>query len=339
MSEIIFNKPFKTYFEMIDIMRERNIAVSDEAFAEMVLENYSYYSIVNGYKNTFLQLNDSEKFIPGTKFEELYTLHIIDTSLNNILFKYILYVEKALKSRLSYFTAENFGVYTNRLDLSNNDPDDYLYNRRYSNSNGKRDSILRKLKECLRNDRKDPCLEHYITTKNHIPPWILTYNVPFGLTIEWYTILRGIHKTEICTKFLNNPFLTTDELKEFFLKALQLLKEYRNKIAHGNRTFNIIGLPILPKKAILTLTFGNLSVSEYDHGRRGQNDIFAVFLVIMILLNDQYLLKNFYNDCWTLFYPYKEEKIKFNGKSIFEVFGLPDDILNRMERLLNIRFL
>ena len=338
MATTAFDKPFKTYDEMIKIMRERNIEIVDESLAKMVLENYSYYSIVNGYKNTFLQPDDSEKFIPGTRFEELYTLHLIDTNLNNILFKYILYIEKTLKSRLSYLVSENFGVYSDRADLSNNNPADYLYNRNYSNSNKKRDPILRKVKACLQNERKNPSLEHYINTKNHIPPWILTYNVPFGLSIEWYSILPGTHKTTICTKFINTPLLNIDEHKEFFSKALDLIKEYRNKIAHGNRTFSIMQLPVLPKKAILTLSLGNLSVDEYNTQKLGQNDVFAVFLVIMLLLNDQYLLTNFYNDCLNLFLPYKSQGVKFNGKSVFEVFGLPDNILDRMQNLLTVRF-
>ena len=97
-------------------------------------------------------------------------------------------------------------------------------------------------------------------------------------------------------------------------------------------------LPVLPKKAILTLSLGNLSVDEYNTQKLGQNDVFAVFLVIMLLLNDQYLLTNFYNDCINLFLPYKAQGVKFNGKSVFEVFGLPDNILDRMQNLLTARF-
>lgn len=337
MSSVTYDKPFKTYEEMIEIMKSRNILVNDKAFAQMVLENFSYYSIVNGYKNTFLQVSGSDVFIPNTRFEELYALHIIDLSLNNILFKYILCVERALKSRISYLVSQKFGVYTDRTDLSNNNPNDYLYNRNYSISNGKRDPILRNVKSCAANNRKNPSLEHYINTKNHIPPWILTYNIPFGLSIEWYSILRGVDKTSICDQFISTPLLNIDERKEFFFKALNLVKEYRNKIAHGNRTFSIMQLPVLPKKAILTLSLGILSSTEYDL-RLGQNDIFAVFLVIMILLNDQYLLENFFADCYFLFSRYVQNNIKFNGKSVYEVFNLPNDVFIRMEKFLKLKF-
>jgi hypothetical protein len=47
-------------------------------------------------------------------------------------------------------------------------------------------------------------------------------------------------------------------------------------------------LPVLPKKQLLYLSGGILSESEYNN-RLGQNDIFAVFMVILLLINDQYL--------------------------------------------------
>lgn len=335
MATILYDKPFQTYDQMIAIMQSRHIEINDPAFAKMVLDNFSYYSIVNGYKNTFLQLPGSDNFIEGTKFEELYTLHLIDVNLNNVLFKYILYIEKALKSRIAYLVSEKFGVYTDRADMSNRNPSDYLYNKHYSNSTKKRDVILRKLKECSTNQRQNPSLEHYINTKNHVPAWILTSNVPFGLAIEWYSILTGSNKTAICSKFIDSQALTIEERKEFLLKALDLAKEYRNKIAHGNRTFSIMQLPVLPKKATLLLSYGILSEAEYN-SKHGQNDVFAIFLVILLLLNDQYLLTNFYNDCRSTFAPY--DAITFNGKTIYEVFGLPNDIASRIMKLLKARF-
>ena len=106
MNPITYDKPFKTYEELIAIMEERHIEIPDKEFAIQALTNYSYYGIINGYKDTFLQISGTDNFIPGTNFNELYTLHILDTSLNNIIFKYIIFLERALKSRLSYLVAQ-----------------------------------------------------------------------------------------------------------------------------------------------------------------------------------------------------------------------------------------
>ena len=70
-----------------------------------------------------------------------------------------------------------------------------------------------------------------------------------------------------------------------------LTKEYRNKIAHGTRTFSMLALPQLPKEQILSLSFNAISENEYDK-RIGQNDTFAVILSLIIMLSDQYLIAN-----------------------------------------------
>lgn len=331
----IYDKPFRTYEEMIEIMESRNIIVEDKDFAKVSLKNFSYYGLINGYKNTFLQKAGTENFRDGTRFEELYTLHIIDASLNSILFKYILYLEKALKSRLSYLVSEKHGVYTDYQDLSGSNLNDYLCKQYYSNSSHRRLNILIELKKCISKTRKNPIMLHYLNNKNHIPPWILTTNISYGLTIEWYSILRNNDKTDVCNSFIAPGLLAENESKEFVKKSLELTKEYRNKIAHGNRTFSILNLPQLPKKQLLLLTYNTLSEDEYN-SKIGQNDTLAVILAIMIMLNDQYILTNFVSELNMILSPYA--KTEFNGKTVFELLGFPDDLFNRLELLMRRKY-
>lgn len=331
-----YDKPFKNYEELIKIMESRNIVINDKDFAVHALENFSYYGIVNGYKNTFLQESCSDNFIPGTKFEELYTLHIIDTTLNNIIFKYILFLERALKSRLSYVISQNYGVYTDSNDIFCNNPNDYLCKNHYTNSSGKRINILMKLKEYISESGRNPIMVHYLNTKNHIPAWILTTNIPYGLAIEWYSILRADDKQAICDTFISNEALTEEQTKEFVKKAFAITKEYRNKIAHGNRTFSMLSLPQLPKTQLLALTFNAISAKEYNN-KMGQNDTTAVLLALMIMLNDSFLLFNLRTELASLFMPYKD--ILFNDKTVFEVFNFPNDLIQRLEKLLKRKFL
>ena len=102
-----FDKPFKTYDEQIEIIKSRNIKIEDPVFARNVLSSISYYAIINGYKNSFLLSQETESFVDGTSFEDLYTLHWLDTSLSNLLFKYILYIEQSLKTKISYLVSSN----------------------------------------------------------------------------------------------------------------------------------------------------------------------------------------------------------------------------------------
>lgn len=325
----IYDKPFKTYDQQIDILRSRNIIIDDVEFAKKALCTCSYYALINGYKNTFLSVKGSDNFIPGTKFEHLYTLYFFDTSLNQILFKYILHIERSLKSKISYLISEKYGVYTDTHSAVSCDSADYLHKSHYSNSNNKRSDILHKLRKCLLDPKHNASLEHYLNNKNHVPSWILITNIPLGLAIEWYSILKNEDKATICSQFLPSLLLSIEERKEFLYKSLMLFREYRNRIAHGNRTFNMYGLPILPKKQLLLLSYNNLSESEYCSGL-GQNDLFSVLCALIILSNDKYITTNLISECRTLFYPYIEGKILFNKKTIFDIFKLPEDTFNRL---------
>ena len=83
-NNILYNKPFKTYDEQIHLLISRNVEIDDYDFAKDALSSFSYYTLINGYKNTFLSEPGMDNFIPGTNFKDLYTLHIIDSNLNNI---------------------------------------------------------------------------------------------------------------------------------------------------------------------------------------------------------------------------------------------------------------
>lgn len=332
-----FDKPFKTYAQMIQILEDRHITIDDKNLAIRALENFSYYGLINGYKDTFLQVPESDDFISGTTFDQLYTLHIIDTALNSILLRYILFLERALKSRLSYLVSEKHGVYTDWNDMTCNNESDYLCKKYYSNSNGNRINTLISLKDCIREPKKNPSILHYRSSKNHIPPWILTTNVPYGLTIQWYSILRGTDKDEICDSFISPGLLAPAQTKEFVKKAFDLTKEYRNKIAHGNRTFSIISLPQLPKSQLLSLTYNFVSSLEYDN-KMGQDDTLAVLLALIVMLNDPYIVSNLINDLIMLLSPYVESKTQINGKSILEIFGFPSDFFKRLQTLYERKF-
>ena len=322
---------------MLNLMEKRNIVIKDRDFALCALKNFSYYGLVNGYKNTFLRIPGSDNFIIGTTFEEIYTLHMLDTSLNNIIFKYVIYLEKALKSRLSYLVSENYGVFTDWRDISCKNVDDYLYYNNYSNSNKQRIFTLHKLKECIKLSKGNPSIIHYKYHKNHIPPWILTTNISYDTAIKWYRILKNSDKISICSSFIDfsNYSLSPVNAKEFFIKALELTKEYRNRIAHGNRTFSILNLPQLPKHQLMKLSFNTVTNQEYN-AKLGQNDTFAVILSIIILLDDRFLINNFLKDLNALFSFYKG--ITLAGKTPLEVFGFPSNFFDRLALLVQKKF-
>lgn len=322
-----YDKPFKTYEQLLELLESRNFIIDDKTFAIGVLKNISYYTLINGYYHIFDTEPGSDVLKTPVSFNNLYALHIIDSNFSNILFKYILAVERSLKSNISYIVSKLYGVYTDLSDLSCRNPDDYLCRDHYSRSTNIRNGILSQIKKKL-NNRPNPITRHYKSEKNHIPPWIITYNLPFGLSIKWYSILIEDDKTYICDQLLPIDSISLEHRKELLAKSLSLLKEYRNSMAHGNRLFVSNINTEIPKNLILTLFPTLTNSEEYDSGI-SKNGAYTLILLFSILLNEHYMIENMLQDLHTLFSPYRNTTI--SGKTIFEIFNLPNDLLERLQ--------
>lgn len=330
---IQYDKPFLDYEKMINLMISRGIQVSDRSFAKRALSSLSYYTLVNGYKDTFLSVNGTDSFIEGTTFEQLYTLYQIDNSINAILLKYILRVEIALKSRISYAVAESFGVYTDINDLTNINTNDYLCRNHYSSSSHKRNNTLVKIKKRATASDASDSVKYYITNHNHVPPWILTTTLSFGNCIFWYEVLSKKQKDHVANEFINDTY-NIDDKKAFLTKCLRLLRFFRNHIAHGHKMLNLTWNDVLPQKAYLDLSHSLINTNDLNNNIYTQKGLFAV-VVILLLINDTYGKRLFASELLGAINPYIERNVTIAGKSILDIFHLPNDIFNRILNYLS----
>lgn len=94
---MIPDKPFKTYTELLQILKSRNVIIPNDEQAIQILSTFSYYSLINGYKDLFPTVNDI--FTVPIVIYDFYYLSFLDRNLNNIFFKYIIRTEKELKSQ------------------------------------------------------------------------------------------------------------------------------------------------------------------------------------------------------------------------------------------------
>lgn len=96
-------KVYKTIPERIQILESRGMTINKKSVVHMrVLEEYSYYNIVNGYKNIFLECEktdtEEEKYLNGTTPDQLYYLYKFDEKIRLILLEYILQIEEKVKN-------------------------------------------------------------------------------------------------------------------------------------------------------------------------------------------------------------------------------------------------
>lgn len=323
------DKPFKSFEEQITIMESRNITVPQHQYAIDMLSSYSYTTLINGYKDAFLVPNHDDLFIDGTNFNDLVDLHFFDNDLNNIILKYVIYIENILKTRISYLVANKYGVYTDINDKTCSNPNDYLCKKNYSNSTGMRESTLRYIKK-ISVAHANLLMKHYLHTKNHIPPWVIATSIPYRTAIDWYSILKDADKSEICNQFIKSDTLSQEQKKEFLIKALNILHQYRNTIAHGSQTRFVSQDPHvnqLPKDQSLCLFGNGLTEKEYDSGI-GHNDLLAVFSIILILLSDEKVEYNFFTDIDLLIGTHFDAH--YCTRHLNSIYNFPEDIRNRL---------
>ncbi|AIG43881.1 Abi family protein [Streptococcus suis] len=334
MSENKKHRPFLTYNQQLQKIKSKNVLIDDDNMALEVLKSISYYGIINAYKDIFGTHLDEEKgfevFSAEVPFKDLHLIALIDNSLNNLLFKYIIYIEKTLKTKVAYNVAKKHGIYEH----------EYLdFNKYASNKDLDRREVINNIHSQIRSNKNSASVQHYKDEHDCIPPWIAVNALYFGTTLNWYKILRDDMKRIIASEFFKLTNLTDlENQKEFLVNLLSLLHEYRNNIAHGNRTF----LSNVTTKLSKTNLFHSipkevLSDEEYRNGV-GKKDLFAVMIALAILIDNPLLLQQYIYDLATMFQPYGEIETISPAGNVFRTMNIPDNFVERLQVIYTSKF-
>lgn len=258
-------KKFKNLDEQIDILKHKGMVISDEKYAKQILLRENYF-FLNGYRHLFMQPGDRQ-FIPGTTFEEMYSLFLFDRSFRTIIFKYLLVIENNLKSITSYQLSKKYG-YRER---------DYLRAKNFTNAPERQrqvNDLISKMKRQIRvNGSQHSATLHYVSNYGYIPLWILVKVLSFGIVGEMYSILKSEDQREIAKVY----GIEVDD----FTVYLPLLANYRNLCAHEdilyeNKTQKEIDDTIYHKLL-------NLKKDENEY-IQGKNDLFALIIIMKQML-------------------------------------------------------
>lgn len=324
--------PYLSWDEQIQHLEtNKKLIIPDKKFAKLALQTFSYYSIVNGYKDLFLlQKNTSstdEQFIDGTTFDMLYQVHWIDLTLNNLILKYVLTVEKNLKSVLADRVANSFSIYEKR----------YLDAKCYSDNQKWKLSSLKK--EIEKIQESDESVKHYKETENNVPPWIYTNALTLGTTINWYSILQLPHKNLIINEFLGNIPMNDENKRDLFKRILKQIHQFRNSAAHGNRLFHFK----VTEDAKQHISFiKKLDLIPYFTDKRnnivGTDNLYTVLFSILWIINDPYVSLNFLNDLYNFLNQYSLKSFDFVGKNIYDLLELDTNFFNRLTNFYDHKF-
>ena len=216
-------KVFKSLDEQVEILKNKGLVINDVDAAKNVLLRENYF-FISGYRHLFMLSYKDNTFIPGTTFEEMYSLFLFDRSFRNTLFKYLLVIENNLKSITSYQLSKKYG-YRER---------DYLKPKNFTSAPEKQaqvNDLLRKMKRQIRvNGSQHSATLHYVSNYGYIPLWILVKVLSFGIVSEMFSILKPEDQVEIAKVY----DIDANEL----IVYLPILANYRHLCAHEDIVFN-----------------------------------------------------------------------------------------------------
>lgn len=243
-------KEFKSIGDQIAILESRGMMTGGNARVILLRENY--YSVVNGYKDPFLnreamRSNADDVYLPGTKLEWLYNLFLFDRELRQITFSYLIQAEAALKTATVYSFCER-----------NREPDAYLDRASFCSAKdmlvpksfrGDKFALhannLNRLMKTLNGKlvikgSTRPFVSHYLKVYGSVPLWVLANDLTFGNMAHFFQLMKRGEQNSVCKhlfettlRFAGDKRITPHEV----LRAYDVLTQFRNLCAHDERLY------------------------------------------------------------------------------------------------------
>lgn len=264
------SKLFFTYDEQIEkLTNEKQLVISDIEFAKNTLQKLGYFSLIDGYKDLFKH-KPSGKYLYGVTFEEITAFYYFDEELRTLFLKYILHVERQLKSMLSYYFCEKYGeLQTSYLDVNN-------YNITHRTT-GEITRLVNTLNKSIALPSHYKYITHHATNYQNVPLWVATNALTFGQISKMYQYATTDIRAKVSLNFAN---ITEVQLHQF----IRILASCRNVCAHGERLYSFqineaIPDMLLHKKLQLPQKKGQYAI--------GKKDLFAVVIALRYLIPNE----------------------------------------------------
>jgi hypothetical protein len=330
---VVYDKPFLTTLELLKkLEKDYKLAIGYTDFEFNLLETVSYYDLINGYKECFME-NEIYKY-PYTLLD-LFSFSTFDREFQNILFKYSVYAENCFKNRLSCVLSKNFGVSEkDYLNINNYISSTYNYGL-YK----KLRITLSSIENVINSEQTDNPTKFYKNVHNHIPAWILFKNVNFSDCIDLFSFLPKNLKLDVIKFYFDTSIIKEDDSIRLFKNMLTIIRKFRNKIAHNHKflTYKVPLKYALSQKKLIKINPYQL-MRKRDLNKKktiGQNDIFSFILSLSIVVNNHMLNHNMLSEISSLFQSesnnlYKKIDV---SKLYIKFSNLPEDFLERISKI------
>lgn len=265
-----FQKHSKTFQELVQVLKSRNLLVADESKAIDFLGRVHYYRL-SAYFHPFQTIKDS--FNSNVTFEEIVRLYEFDMELRKFVFACIERLEIALRAKIVQVHTQQYGA----LGYINNVNSLEIYKR---NARGK--IIYEDIKEQIEIEKqrtKERFVKHFEKKyqMQDLPLWACVELLSFGGISKLFSILKDRDQKSV----LQNFGLSLHPKP--FQNWLMGLTTIRNICAHHARLWNReVGTKfVVPKK------------TNFLHANVNNKKIFYALSVLAEILKDSSIKAGF----------------------------------------------
>lgn len=266
-------KDFFTYEQQLNKLKKDGLIIVDEEFALRCLKDEGYYNLINGYAKIF---KTKSGFIKGTTFDHVVALYKFDQTLRSTLYKYTAMIECHVKALIAHEFSRCHGV----------DEKIYLNSCCFTPNSTKKTAVTNLIDSCndvinhgqnYSSNRYRKYIAHNLKEYGHIPFWVLVRALSFGTISIFFDLMLTVEKEAVAKEF----GLSAQQLAN----VLEVVVQFRNIVAHGERTF----CAFLPKVLLSTNipVLKKLSLPKNKNGeiKCGRKDILAMLVCCKYLLS------------------------------------------------------
>lgn len=260
-----YQKQHKTFNEQLEILKQRELTVSNDSYALSKLQHINYYRL-SAYFLPFMHPKDDDKkdtFLEKSSFEDIIQLYYFDSELRKIIFEAIESIEIYFRTQITYSHSQKYGSLG------------YLKNENFEASEKFFNLVIQNLKSETKRS-KEVFVKHFKENYNttDLPLWVTVEVISFGTLSKFYSMLKTDEQKEVISqlKGINNMV---------FKNWLHGLSVVRNICAHHSRLWNkTLGVKFeVPRKLDEFKSIKNdkvffvLSVIEYILTSIGEDEI------------------------------------------------------------------
>ena len=300
-------KPFLSFEAQINhLENNKNLTISDHEYAKRMLRQIGYFGLIGGYKTPFKNPT-TKKYKDGTNFEDIVALYKFDENLRELFLKYILQIERHMRSLLSYYFTDKHG----EQQAHYLNPANYSSNPRHAADVTRLISTL----DNLANRNSDyPYINHQRTTYGNVPLWVLVSGITFGSLSKFYSYTTQDLRVKVSKNF--------DKVNERQLEQyLTVITKFRNVCAHNERLYSYQTRNDIPNTAIHQKLGIPQNGSQYVCGKR---DLFALVIAFRYLLPDEDF-KKFKASLSRILKHYLEASGAMSESDLYRYMGFPSN--------------